>query len=81
MNKVKVSTEKGNTRILGLLGQLEKINLELTLQDVENGRHITAKLLHLVQTQETNIDGSGEVKQFVYEEPLTTQFLGVIVGE
>ncbi|XP_072441961.1 cytosolic carboxypeptidase 1 isoform X6 [Chiloscyllium punctatum] len=51
MNKVKVSTEKGNTRILGLLGQLEKINLELTLQDVENGRHITAKLLHLVQTQ------------------------------
>ncbi|XP_072372801.1 cytosolic carboxypeptidase 1 isoform X3 [Scyliorhinus torazame] len=52
MNKVKVSTEKGNTRILGLLGQLEKISLESALQDVDNVRHITSKLLHLVQTQE-----------------------------
>ncbi|XP_078070577.1 cytosolic carboxypeptidase 1 isoform X2 [Mustelus asterias] len=51
MNKVKVPTEKGNARILGLLGQLEKISLESTLQDVENARHITSKLLHLVQTQ------------------------------
>ncbi|GCB80504.1 hypothetical protein scyTo_0018134, partial [Scyliorhinus torazame] len=51
MNKVKVSTEKGNTRILGLLGQLEKISLESALQDVDNVRHITSKLLHLVQTQ------------------------------
>ncbi|XP_067886154.1 cytosolic carboxypeptidase 1 isoform X4 [Heterodontus francisci] len=51
MNKVKVSTEKGNTRILGLLGQLQKISLESALQDVDNIRHVTSKLLHLVQTQ------------------------------
>ncbi|XP_048450917.1 cytosolic carboxypeptidase 1-like isoform X3 [Rhincodon typus] len=52
MNRLVSFLLKRNTRILGLLGQLEKINLESTLQDVENGRHVTAKLLHLVQTQE-----------------------------
>uniref|UniRef100_UPI00398EF28F cytosolic carboxypeptidase 1 isoform X2 n=1 Tax=Pristiophorus japonicus TaxID=55135 RepID=UPI00398EF28F len=51
MNKVKVSTEKGSSRILGLLAQLEKINSESPLQDVENARYITSKLLHLAQTQ------------------------------
>ncbi|XP_048450915.1 cytosolic carboxypeptidase 1-like isoform X1 [Rhincodon typus] len=51
MNRLVSFLLKRNTRILGLLGQLEKINLESTLQDVENGRHVTAKLLHLVQTQ------------------------------
>ncbi|XP_059825809.1 cytosolic carboxypeptidase 1 isoform X3 [Hypanus sabinus] len=51
MNKVKVSTEKGNSRIHGLLTQLEKLTSEGSLQDVENGRYVTSKLLHLAQTQ------------------------------
>ncbi|XP_067839264.1 cytosolic carboxypeptidase 1 isoform X4 [Heptranchias perlo] len=51
MNKVKVSTEKGNSRILSLLAQLEKINSESALQDVDNARYVTSKLLHLAQTQ------------------------------
>ncbi|XP_062924897.1 cytosolic carboxypeptidase 1 isoform X3 [Mobula hypostoma] len=52
MNKVKVSTEKGNSRIHSLLAQLEKLTSEGSLQDVENGRYVTSKLLHLAQTQE-----------------------------
>ncbi|XP_051876222.1 cytosolic carboxypeptidase 1 isoform X7 [Pristis pectinata] len=52
MNKVKVSIEKGNSRIHSLLAQLEKLTLEGSLQDVENGRYITSKLLHLAQTQD-----------------------------
>ncbi|XP_072927238.1 cytosolic carboxypeptidase 1 isoform X4 [Hemitrygon akajei] len=52
MNKVKVSTEKGNSRIHSLLTQLEKLTSEGSLQDVENGRYVTSKLLHLAQTQE-----------------------------
>ncbi|XP_031686205.1 cytosolic carboxypeptidase 1 isoform X1 [Oncorhynchus kisutch] len=55
MNKPKMTTEKGvpsNSRVLMLLGQLERLNREAMLADAEIGRQITAKILHLIQTQE-----------------------------
>ncbi|XP_018614953.1 cytosolic carboxypeptidase 1 isoform X1 [Scleropages formosus] len=55
MNKPKMTTEKGvpsNSRVLMLLGQLEKLNGEAVLSDAEVSRHITSKILHLIQTQE-----------------------------
>lgn len=50
-----MATEKGvpsNSRILMLLGQLERMNGEAMLRDVEMARQVTAKILHLIQTQE-----------------------------
>uniref|UniRef100_A0A8C9VMP3 Cytosolic carboxypeptidase 1 n=1 Tax=Scleropages formosus TaxID=113540 RepID=A0A8C9VMP3_SCLFO len=41
-----------NSRVLMLLGQLEKLNGEAVLSDAEVSRHITSKILHLIQTQE-----------------------------
>uniref|UniRef100_A0A8C7IP21 Cytosolic carboxypeptidase 1 n=1 Tax=Oncorhynchus kisutch TaxID=8019 RepID=A0A8C7IP21_ONCKI len=41
-----------NSRVLMLLGQLERLNREAMLADAEIGRQITAKILHLIQTQE-----------------------------
>nr|XP_029492899.1 cytosolic carboxypeptidase 1 [Oncorhynchus nerka] len=52
MNKHKMITEKGNSRMLMLFGQLEKLNRESMLVDPEIARQITAKILHLIQTQE-----------------------------
>uniref|UniRef100_A0A8C7GXC6 Cytosolic carboxypeptidase 1 n=1 Tax=Oncorhynchus kisutch TaxID=8019 RepID=A0A8C7GXC6_ONCKI len=52
MNKHKMITEKGNSRVLMLFGQLEKLNRESMLVDPEIARQITAKILHLIQTQE-----------------------------
>ncbi|XP_045890062.1 cytosolic carboxypeptidase 1 isoform X1 [Micropterus dolomieu] len=55
MNKPKMATEKGvpsNSRVLMLLGQLERMNGEPMVRDVEMARQITAKILHLIQTQE-----------------------------
>ncbi|KAJ8262796.1 hypothetical protein COCON_G00152530 [Conger conger] len=55
MSKSKMTTEKGipsNSRVSILLGQLEKINGEEAVGDVKFARHITAKILHLLQTQE-----------------------------
>ncbi|XP_036954901.1 cytosolic carboxypeptidase 1 isoform X1 [Acanthopagrus latus] len=55
MNKPKMATEKGvpsNSRVLMLLGQLERMNGEAMLKDVETARQVTAKILHLIQTQE-----------------------------
>ncbi|XP_029998517.1 cytosolic carboxypeptidase 1 isoform X2 [Sphaeramia orbicularis] len=55
MNKPKMATEKGvpsNSRVLMLLGQLEKINGEAMVRDAETARQVTAKILHLIQTQE-----------------------------
>ncbi|XP_053558410.1 cytosolic carboxypeptidase 1 isoform X2 [Bombina bombina] len=55
MNKVKVTSEKclsNNSRLVTLLLQLEKINTEFSVLDSDNARYVTAKLLHLVQTQE-----------------------------
>uniref|UniRef100_A0A8C8J1E3 Cytosolic carboxypeptidase 1 n=1 Tax=Oncorhynchus tshawytscha TaxID=74940 RepID=A0A8C8J1E3_ONCTS len=40
-----------NSRVLMLLGQLERLNREAMLADAEIGRQITAKILHLIQTQ------------------------------
>ncbi|XP_044051759.1 cytosolic carboxypeptidase 1 isoform X6 [Siniperca chuatsi] len=55
MNKPKMATEKGvpsNSRVLMLLGQLERMNGEAMVRDVETARQVTAKILHLIQTQE-----------------------------
>ncbi|KAM9330716.1 cytosolic carboxypeptidase 1 [Gastrophryne carolinensis] len=55
MNKVKVPTEKclsNNSRIMSLLSQLERINAESSSLDPDNARLVTAKILHLAQTQE-----------------------------
>uniref|UniRef100_A0AAZ3SHY0 Cytosolic carboxypeptidase 1 n=1 Tax=Oncorhynchus tshawytscha TaxID=74940 RepID=A0AAZ3SHY0_ONCTS len=41
-----------NSRVLMLFGQLEKLNRESMLVDPEIARQITAKILHLIQTQE-----------------------------
>ncbi|XP_010603818.1 cytosolic carboxypeptidase 1 isoform X1 [Fukomys damarensis] len=53
MSKLKVISEKSvtnNSRIAGLLAQLEKINTESVESDT--ARHVTSKILHLVQSQE-----------------------------
>ncbi|XP_031712015.1 cytosolic carboxypeptidase 1 isoform X1 [Anarrhichthys ocellatus] len=55
MNKPKMATEKGvpsNSRVLMLLGQLERMNGEAMKRDVETARQVTAKIFHLIQTQE-----------------------------
>ncbi|KAM9858621.1 cytosolic carboxypeptidase 1 [Aulostomus maculatus] len=55
MNKPKMASEKGvpsTSRVLMLLGQLERMNGESMMRDAEMARHITAKILHLIQTQE-----------------------------
>uniref|UniRef100_A0A3B4VIB9 Cytosolic carboxypeptidase 1 n=1 Tax=Seriola dumerili TaxID=41447 RepID=A0A3B4VIB9_SERDU len=55
MNKPKMATEKGvpsNSRVLMLLSQLERMNGEAMVKDVDTARQVTAKILHLIQTQE-----------------------------
>ncbi|KAF7659266.1 hypothetical protein LDENG_00001000 [Lucifuga dentata] len=55
MNKPKMATEKGvpsNSKVLMLLGQLEKMSGEGMEKNAEATRHITTKILHLIQTQE-----------------------------
>lgn len=50
-----MATEKGvpsNSRVLMLLGQLERMNGEAMVRDVETARQVTAKIFHLIQTQE-----------------------------
>lgn len=50
-----MATEKGvpsNSRVLMLLGQLERMNGEAMVRDAETARQVTAKILHLIQTQE-----------------------------
>uniref|UniRef100_A0A672IVQ8 Cytosolic carboxypeptidase 1 n=1 Tax=Salarias fasciatus TaxID=181472 RepID=A0A672IVQ8_SALFA len=41
-----------NSRVLMLLGQLERLNGEAMMRDVETARQVTTKILHLIQTQE-----------------------------
>uniref|UniRef100_A0A8C2YPE0 ATP/GTP binding carboxypeptidase 1 n=1 Tax=Chinchilla lanigera TaxID=34839 RepID=A0A8C2YPE0_CHILA len=53
MSKLKVISEKSvtnNSRIVGLLAQLEKISTESSESDT--ARYVTSKILHLVQSQE-----------------------------
>ncbi|XP_062064600.1 cytosolic carboxypeptidase 1 isoform X1 [Lepus europaeus] len=53
MSKLKVVSEKSlanNSRIVGLLAQLEKINTESAESDT--ARYVTSKILHLAQSQE-----------------------------
>ncbi|KAL7884228.1 hypothetical protein AOLI_G00069980 [Acnodon oligacanthus] len=55
MNKPKMATEKGipsSSRVLMLLGQLERLNGEAVVADIEAIRQVTGKILHLIQTQE-----------------------------
>uniref|UniRef100_A0A452IVJ2 Cytosolic carboxypeptidase 1 n=1 Tax=Gopherus agassizii TaxID=38772 RepID=A0A452IVJ2_9SAUR len=55
MNKVKTTSEKSltnNSRIVGLLAQLEKINSESLLVEADTARYVTSKILHLAQSQE-----------------------------
>uniref|UniRef100_A0A803Y9D6 Uncharacterized protein n=1 Tax=Meleagris gallopavo TaxID=9103 RepID=A0A803Y9D6_MELGA len=41
-----------SSRTVSLLSQLEKINLDSVLAEADNARYVTAKILHLVQSQE-----------------------------
>ncbi|XP_021567241.1 cytosolic carboxypeptidase 1 isoform X2 [Carlito syrichta] len=53
MSKLKVISEKSltnNSRVVGLLAQLEKINTESAESD--SARYVTSKILHLAQSQE-----------------------------
>lgn len=55
MNKAKATAEKSlpnSTRIGTLLSQLEKIGTDRSLVDVDTSRYVTARILHLAQTQE-----------------------------
>ncbi|KAE8633207.1 hypothetical protein XENTR_v10001814 [Xenopus tropicalis] len=55
MSKAKATADKclsNNSRIQSLLSQLEKVNAEPLLFDSDNTRYVTAKILHLAQTQE-----------------------------
>ncbi|CAG08402.1 unnamed protein product, partial [Tetraodon nigroviridis] len=40
-----------NSKVVMLLRQLERMNGDLMARDVKNARHVTAKILHLIQTQ------------------------------
>lgn len=40
-----------SSRTMSLLSQLEKINLDSVLGEADNARYVTAKILHLVQSQ------------------------------
>uniref|UniRef100_A0A3P8VXL7 Uncharacterized protein n=1 Tax=Cynoglossus semilaevis TaxID=244447 RepID=A0A3P8VXL7_CYNSE len=40
-----------NSRIVMLLGQLERMTGEAMVKDVETARQVTGKILHLIQTQ------------------------------
>lgn len=46
-----VSSVPSNSRVLTLLGQLQRMNGEVMARDVESTRQVTAKILHLIQTQ------------------------------
>ncbi|XP_062855346.1 cytosolic carboxypeptidase 1 isoform X2 [Trichomycterus rosablanca] len=55
MNKPKMAAEKGipsSSRVLMLLGQLERFNGETSNSEGEAIRQVTGKILHLIQTQE-----------------------------
>uniref|UniRef100_A0A7N8XPQ2 Cytosolic carboxypeptidase 1 n=1 Tax=Mastacembelus armatus TaxID=205130 RepID=A0A7N8XPQ2_9TELE len=47
-----LSSVPSNSRVLMLLGQLERMNGEAMVKDADMARQITAKILHLIQTQE-----------------------------
>uniref|UniRef100_A0AAQ5Z8A2 Uncharacterized protein n=1 Tax=Amphiprion ocellaris TaxID=80972 RepID=A0AAQ5Z8A2_AMPOC len=47
-----ISSVPSNSRVLMLLGQLERMNGEAMVRDVEMARQVTTKILHLIQTQE-----------------------------
>uniref|UniRef100_A0A3B4A0S2 Cytosolic carboxypeptidase 1 n=1 Tax=Periophthalmus magnuspinnatus TaxID=409849 RepID=A0A3B4A0S2_9GOBI len=50
MNRPKMASEKGNSRVMMMLAQLERMNGDLGRQ-AETARQLTAKILHLIQTQ------------------------------
>uniref|UniRef100_A0AAQ5XNW9 CBPC1 n=1 Tax=Amphiprion ocellaris TaxID=80972 RepID=A0AAQ5XNW9_AMPOC len=50
-----ISSVPSNSRVLMLLGQLERMNGEAMVRDVEMARQVTTKILHLIQTQGESI--------------------------
>uniref|UniRef100_A0A3Q3KPK9 tubulin-glutamate carboxypeptidase n=1 Tax=Mastacembelus armatus TaxID=205130 RepID=A0A3Q3KPK9_9TELE len=55
MSQLKITAlfiNPNNSRVLMLLGQLERMNGEAMVKDADMARQITAKILHLIQTQE-----------------------------
>uniref|UniRef100_A0A671VAV7 tubulin-glutamate carboxypeptidase n=1 Tax=Sparus aurata TaxID=8175 RepID=A0A671VAV7_SPAAU len=59
---MKLSCYIDNSRVLMLLGQLERMNGEAMLKDVETARQVTAKILHLIQTQGKRKHNSRDVQ-------------------
>uniref|UniRef100_A0A674D319 Cytosolic carboxypeptidase 1 n=1 Tax=Salmo trutta TaxID=8032 RepID=A0A674D319_SALTR len=67
-----------------LLGQLERLNREAMLADAEIGRQITAKILHLIQTQEKTrkeimSKGSSGMEVILATLEVTVLMIGVCV--
>uniref|UniRef100_A0A671VH29 Cytosolic carboxypeptidase 1 n=1 Tax=Sparus aurata TaxID=8175 RepID=A0A671VH29_SPAAU len=58
----KIVNVPSNSRVLMLLGQLERMNGEAMLKDVETARQVTAKILHLIQTQGKRKHNSRDVQ-------------------
>ncbi|EMP30394.1 Cytosolic carboxypeptidase 1 [Chelonia mydas] len=50
-----------NSRIVGLLAQLEKINSESLLVEADTARYVTSKILHLAQSQGLIYKDLGEI--------------------
>ena len=46
-----VPSVPSNSRLLMLLGQLERMSRESMMTEAEIARQLTAKILHLIQTQ------------------------------
>lgn len=46
-----LSSIPSNSKVVMLLRQLERMNGDLMARDVKNARQVTAKILHLIQTQ------------------------------
>lgn len=46
-----LSSIPSNSKVVMLLRQLERMNGDLMAKDVKNARQVTAKILHLIQTQ------------------------------
>uniref|UniRef100_A0A674AD83 Cytosolic carboxypeptidase 1 n=1 Tax=Salmo trutta TaxID=8032 RepID=A0A674AD83_SALTR len=70
-----------NSRVLMLFGQLEKMNRESMLVDPETARQITAKILHLIQTQGEKSFSLLYTTPFTLTEPSGGRRIGVFVSK
>ncbi|KAJ0019754.1 hypothetical protein NQD34_007323 [Periophthalmus magnuspinnatus] len=67
MNRPKMASEKGvpsNSRVMMMLAQLERMNGDLGRQ-AETARQLTAKILHLIQTQGAEEGRRGDEKKVI----------------